>query len=117
MNKLCTFGGATLGSYVGWVVGMRVGIGTAIVLSGVAALAGVVVGWKSGAALSLTDRGSAPRTARQPFWGAELHSGVNSAFVGAYKKSSSDCTLAGIGVDGSRGRDRPPRQSPVSTRP
>jgi hypothetical protein len=46
MNKLFTFGGATVGSYVGWIVGMRIGIGTAIVLSGVAALVGVVAGWK-----------------------------------------------------------------------
>ena len=46
MNKLFTFGGATIGSYAGWAVGMRIGIGTAIVLSGVAALAGVVAGWK-----------------------------------------------------------------------
>jgi outer membrane lipoprotein SlyB len=46
MNKLFTFGGAILGSYVGWAVGLRVGMGTAIVLSGVAALAGVVIGWK-----------------------------------------------------------------------
>jgi len=46
MNKLCTFVGATVGSYAGWALGMRVGIGTAIVLSGVAALAGVYAGWK-----------------------------------------------------------------------
>ena len=46
MNKLCTFVGATVGSYAGWALGMRVGIGTAIVLSGVAALAGVNAGWK-----------------------------------------------------------------------
>ena len=46
MNKLCTFGGATLGSYAGWFLGMRFGLGTAIVLSCVAALAGVYAGWK-----------------------------------------------------------------------
>jgi outer membrane lipoprotein SlyB len=46
MNKLFTFGGATVGSYVGWIVGLRIGVGTAIVLSSVAALAGVVAGWK-----------------------------------------------------------------------
>jgi hypothetical protein len=46
MNKLCTFGGATLGSYAGWFLGMRFGLGTAIVLSGVAALIGVYAGWK-----------------------------------------------------------------------
>jgi len=46
MNKLCTFVGATVGSYAGWELGMRVGIGTAIVLSGIAALVGVYAGWK-----------------------------------------------------------------------
>ncbi len=46
MNKLCTFGGATVGSYAGWVLGMRIGVGTAIVASGVAALVGVYLGWK-----------------------------------------------------------------------
>ncbi len=46
MNRLCTFGGAIIGSYLGWFIGMRVGLGTAIVLSGIAALAGVVAGWK-----------------------------------------------------------------------
>ena len=46
MNRLCTFAGAILGSYLGWFVGLRIGIGTAIVLSGLASLAGVVAGWK-----------------------------------------------------------------------
>ncbi|MFA5057551.1 MAG: hypothetical protein WC485_05515 [Opitutaceae bacterium] len=46
MNKLCTLGGATIGSYVGWFLGMRFGFGTAIVISGLAALVGVYAGWK-----------------------------------------------------------------------
>ena len=46
MNKLCTYGGAILGSYAGWLLGMRFGLGTAIVLSSVASLAGVYAGWK-----------------------------------------------------------------------
>jgi len=46
MNRLCTFAGAILGSYAGWIVGTHFGIGTAIVLSGAASLAGVVAGWK-----------------------------------------------------------------------
>ena len=46
MNKLCTFGGAILGGYLGWFIGLRIGIGTAIVFSGAASLAGVVAGWK-----------------------------------------------------------------------
>jgi uncharacterized protein YcfJ len=46
MNKLCTFGGAFIGSYAGWLLGMQFGFGTAIVLSGLAALVGVYAGWK-----------------------------------------------------------------------
>jgi uncharacterized protein YcfJ len=46
MNKLCTFGGAAIGSYLGWFLGRRFGLGTALVLSGLAALAGVYAGWK-----------------------------------------------------------------------
>jgi hypothetical protein len=46
MNKLCTFGGAFVGSYAGWFLGMKIGLGTAIVVSGLAALAGVYAGWK-----------------------------------------------------------------------
>ena len=46
MNKLCTLGGASIGSYVGWFLGERYGLGTAFVLSGIASLAGVYLGWK-----------------------------------------------------------------------
>jgi hypothetical protein len=46
MNKLCTYGGAAIGSYLGWWLGARYGLVTAFVLSGLAALAGVYVGWK-----------------------------------------------------------------------
>ena len=46
MNKLCTFGGATIGSYVGWFLGMQWGYVAAFVISGLAALAGVYLGWK-----------------------------------------------------------------------
>lgn len=46
MNRLCTFGGAFIGSYAGWILGLQFGFGTAIVLSGLAALAGVYLGWK-----------------------------------------------------------------------
>lgn len=46
MNKLCTFGGATIGSYAGWFLGMRWGYGAAFVISGLAALVGVYLGWK-----------------------------------------------------------------------
>lgn len=46
MNRLCTFGGAFIGSYAGWFLGLRFGLGTAIVLSGLAALVGVYAGWK-----------------------------------------------------------------------
>jgi len=46
MNKLCTFGGATIGSYVGWFLGMRFGYFAAFAVSGVASLVGVYAGWK-----------------------------------------------------------------------
>ncbi|MDD2763051.1 MAG: hypothetical protein PHE83_03630 [Opitutaceae bacterium] len=46
MNKLCTLGGAAIGGYVGWFLGMRFGFGAAIVISGLASLAGVYAGWK-----------------------------------------------------------------------
>ncbi|HUJ44585.1 MAG TPA: hypothetical protein VLW52_13375 [Opitutaceae bacterium] len=46
MNKLCTFGGAAIGSYLGWILGARLGWGTAFALSGLAALAGVYAGWR-----------------------------------------------------------------------
>jgi uncharacterized protein YcfJ len=46
MNKLCTFGGAALGSYVGWFLGLRFGYFAAFAVSGVGALLGVYAGWK-----------------------------------------------------------------------
>ncbi len=46
MNKLCTFGGALIGSYVGWYLGSRFGIGWAFFVSGIGSLLGVYLGWK-----------------------------------------------------------------------
>ena len=46
MNKLCTFGGATIGSYVGWFLGDRFGFMAAFLVSGAGSLAGVWIGWK-----------------------------------------------------------------------
>ena len=46
MNKLCTMGGAFVGSYVGWYLGDRWGMGMAFLLSGVVSLVGVYLGWK-----------------------------------------------------------------------
>tara|TARA_R110002167_G_scaffold203069_1_gene407055 strand:+ start:456 stop:614 length:159 start_codon:yes stop_codon:yes gene_type:complete len=46
--KLFTMTGAMLGSYGGWVLAEPLGIGWAIVISGITALIGVYVGWKIG---------------------------------------------------------------------
>ena len=46
MHKLFTLSGATIGSYVGWYLGMRWGIWSAFAISGVASLVGVYAGWK-----------------------------------------------------------------------
>lgn len=46
MNRLCTFGGAAIGGYLGWFLGARFGLGTAFVLGGLAALGGVYAGWR-----------------------------------------------------------------------
>lgn len=48
MNKLCSFAGAALGGYAGWLVGERLGLeffGN-FLLSGVGSIAGVYAGWK-----------------------------------------------------------------------
>lgn len=46
MNKLCIFVGLTIGSYLGWWLGMRLeGFTTALILSSVGSIAGVVLGW------------------------------------------------------------------------
>lgn len=46
MNKLCIFVGLTVGSYLGWWLGMRLeGFTTALILSSVGSIAGVVLGW------------------------------------------------------------------------
>jgi len=39
-------GGAFVGSYVGWYLGDRWGMGMAFLLSGVVSLVGVYLGWK-----------------------------------------------------------------------
>ncbi len=46
MIKLCIFTGATVGSYVGWFLGMKFGIWTAYFISGFGSMAGVYAGWK-----------------------------------------------------------------------
>ena len=46
MNKLCIFGGTTIGSYLGWFLGDRFGLMTAFWLSGAGSLLGVWAGWK-----------------------------------------------------------------------
>jgi hypothetical protein len=52
MTKLCTFAGATIGSYAGWFLGLRFGYFAAFVISGVASLIGVYAGWKLAQRLS-----------------------------------------------------------------
>jgi uncharacterized membrane protein YfcA len=46
MNKLCIFGGTTLGSYVGWFLFERFGLLAAFAGSGVGSILGVYAGWK-----------------------------------------------------------------------
>jgi hypothetical protein len=46
MNKLCTFGGATLGGYLGWFLADRFGFVAAFIASGIGSLLGVYLGWK-----------------------------------------------------------------------
>ncbi len=46
MNKLLIFVGLTVGSYLGWWLGMELeGFMTALILSSVFSIAGVVLGW------------------------------------------------------------------------
>ena len=46
MNKICIFLGMTVFGWLGWWVGEQVGFMTAFVLSGLASIAGVYVGWR-----------------------------------------------------------------------
>ncbi len=47
MKKLCIFVGMTVFSYLGWWVGEQFGgFMTAIVVSSIGTIAGVVIGWK-----------------------------------------------------------------------
>jgi len=46
MNKLCTFGGATIGGYAGWFIAERFGFFVAFLVSGVGSIVGVYLGWK-----------------------------------------------------------------------
>jgi hypothetical protein len=44
--KLCIFVGVNVGGYIGWSLGERYGIGTALILSGIGSILGVLAGWK-----------------------------------------------------------------------
>jgi hypothetical protein len=48
MKKLCTFGGATVAGYAGWYLAELAGAEMfgAFLISGLASLVGVYVGWK-----------------------------------------------------------------------
>jgi hypothetical protein len=46
MNKLCIFVGMTVLGSIGWWIGNKIGLTTALVLSGVGSLLGVYVGWR-----------------------------------------------------------------------
>lgn len=46
VNRLCTFGGAVVGSYLGWYLGLRWGMGLAFSLGAIGSLLGVYLGWK-----------------------------------------------------------------------
>jgi len=46
VNRLCTFGGAMVGSYLGWYLGLRWGMGLAFSLGAIGSLLGVYLGWK-----------------------------------------------------------------------
>lgn len=48
MTKLCTFGGATIAGYAGWYLADVIGFEFfgAFVISGIASVIGVYLGWK-----------------------------------------------------------------------
>lgn len=46
MNKLFTFGGATLFGYVFWFIGQPLGFGWAFIISSIGSIIGVWAGWK-----------------------------------------------------------------------
>ena len=46
MDKLFIFIGMSVGSYSGWWIGSYQGMMTALLLSGVFSIAGILVGWK-----------------------------------------------------------------------
>jgi len=46
MKNLCIYGTSAILSYVGWFLGSPLGFGWAFVISSVAAIVGVYVGWK-----------------------------------------------------------------------
>ena len=46
MTKLCMFVGMTVFGWIGWWLGAQIGFTTAFVLSGVASMAGIYVGWR-----------------------------------------------------------------------
>lgn len=46
MHKMFTFVGASVGSYVGWFLGMHWGFWFAFAVSGAASLVGVYAGWR-----------------------------------------------------------------------
>ncbi|HEX7512095.1 MAG TPA: hypothetical protein VF464_01885 [Candidatus Methylomirabilis sp.] len=46
MNKICIFLGMTVFGWLGWWVGEQIGFMTAFVLSGLASIVGVYVGWR-----------------------------------------------------------------------
>ena len=46
MYKLCTFGGCTIGGYLGWFLAERFGFFVAFLVSGVGSLVGIYLGWR-----------------------------------------------------------------------
>ena len=46
MNRLFIFIGMTVFGWLGWWIGERFGFATAFILSGIASMVGVYVGWR-----------------------------------------------------------------------
>jgi hypothetical protein len=46
MNRLCIFIGMTVLGWLGWWIGAKVGLMTALTLSGIGSILGVYVGWR-----------------------------------------------------------------------
>jgi len=46
VNRLCTFGGALIGGYLGWALASPLGFWWAFAISSLASLFGVYFGWK-----------------------------------------------------------------------